>query len=420
MPAAARTRQRGAAALGLTLSIAAVLALGAGFAHRNALFEQRSAANQLRATRAFETAEAGLAWAQAMLDQGAAIGADCEPVSAGPGDTTFRDRYLAWDEASGRFAPREWAAPGGPQALAAACVATDTGYACHCPADGAPVLEAPDGSEVRPAFVVRFAAAARPGMIELAATGCEPWGAACQGAAANEANAVVRVTLALLPALASAPDAALTARGTIASDAALALVNTSGSGLAARAGGAIALPAAELTGLPGRSHEEALDANAAALAALDADAMFVRLLGVGRARWQRLPGVNRIACGADCGEAIAAAAARTPGGTMLWVSGDLELAGPATLGSAERPWLIVVEGRIRMHGGVQVHGVVVALADAWDTGGNADLVVNGAVVAFGDLGGAGTPLIVRDEAVIERLQRQAGNFVRVAGSWRDF
>ena len=56
MHAPART-QRGAAALGATLLLLVVLAIVVGFAGRNAIFEQRSATNQLRETRAFEAAD---------------------------------------------------------------------------------------------------------------------------------------------------------------------------------------------------------------------------------------------------------------------------------------------------------------------------------------------------------------------------
>ncbi|MBP6778821.1 MAG: fimbrial assembly protein, partial [Piscinibacter sp.] len=106
MPTRIRRHQRGAAALAVTVLLLFVMALAVGLAHRNLIFEQRSSANQLRSTRAFEAAEAGLAWAQTLLDRGGAIGADCSAADAVPGDTSFRDRYLAFDAASGTLVPR--------------------------------------------------------------------------------------------------------------------------------------------------------------------------------------------------------------------------------------------------------------------------------------------------------------------------
>ena len=415
--------QRGAAALGVTLMLLFVLAMVVGMAHRNLLFEQRSSANQLRSTRAFEAAEAGLEWAQALLNRGGAIGADCALASAVPGDKPFRERFLAWDAASGQFAPRTWAAPGGPTALQAACVATDEGWACSCPTDAVPDPAASEGSAVRPAFVVGFVAAPRAGMVEVAVTGCDHFGPACQGASAGEAGATLHATLALLPALASVPSAALTARGAIESDATLTLANQdeASAGFTARAGGAIALPAADLVTLPGRSGPDSLAALDPALAALDAEGLLTRLLGVDRARWLQLPGVRSVDCSADCAAALAAATAPAQGASsMLWVTGDLALEGPAAIGSAEKPLLIVVEGQLRLQGDVTIHGAIVTLAATWDTSGTTGAQVHGALVALGDVRGDGTPTLVRDPAVLARLHGEIGHFTRVAGSWRDF
>lgn len=414
------SRQRGAVALAVTALLLFVMALAVGLAHRNLIFEQRSSANQLRSTRAFEAAEAGLAWAQALLDRGSAIGADCTAASAVPGDTPFRERYLAFDASNARFTPRSMPAPSGA-ALQAACVATDDGWACDCPTGAAPLLDAPGGSAVRPAFFVRFEAAPRAGMVQLVARGCDDLGAACTGDAQfGAAGAELRTTLALLPALATLPNAALSARGAIDSSAALTLANEDGAGVTARAGGAIALPAARLITLPGHDAAASLSALDPALAGLDAERLLTRVLGVDRARWQRLPGVRSIDCSIDCAATLAAATAPDAGAVLLRITGDLLLDGPLTLGTPERPLLVVVEGQIRLRGGVTLHGVLVGLAAVWDTIGSADALVRGAVVALGDVRGSGTPTFVHDAAVLKRLQTGAGQFVRVAGSWRDF
>lgn len=425
MPTRIRRHQRGAAALAVTVLLLFVMALAVGLAHRNLIFEQRSSANQLRSTRAFEAAEAGLAWAQTLLDRGGAIGADCSAADAVPGDTSFRDRYLAFDAASGTLVPRSLPlAPGA--ALQAACVASDDdgGWACSCPADSAPALDAPEGSTVRPAFFVHFEPAPRAGMVQLVATGCDHLGPACDpaaGAAFGAAGAELRATLAVLPALATLPGAALSARGGIDVDAALTLANQEGAGITARAGGTIALPAAMLITVPGQDAAASLAALDPALAGLDAERLLTRLLGVDRTRWQRLPGVRTLDCSVDCAGMIAAATAPDAGVSMLWITGDLVLDGPLTLGSVERPLLLVVEGQVRLRGGVTLHGVLVSLAATWDTTGSADAEVRGAVVALGDVRGDGTPTIVRDAAVLARLHGGAvGHFVRVAGSWRDF
>ena len=54
-------RQRGVAALVVTLLLFAAMCLVAAYAHRGVLFEQRASANQYRAAQAFEAAEIGRA-----------------------------------------------------------------------------------------------------------------------------------------------------------------------------------------------------------------------------------------------------------------------------------------------------------------------------------------------------------------------
>src|SRR6266571_8446311 len=71
--------QRGGAALIVTLMLFLAMALAAFAVNRHLVFEQRSAANQARATQAFEAAEAGLEWAQAQLNSTQRIGTDCQP-----------------------------------------------------------------------------------------------------------------------------------------------------------------------------------------------------------------------------------------------------------------------------------------------------------------------------------------------------
>ena len=55
-----RRRQRGVAALVITVLLFFTMLLASVYLNRNLVFEQRSSANQYRATQAFEAAEAGL------------------------------------------------------------------------------------------------------------------------------------------------------------------------------------------------------------------------------------------------------------------------------------------------------------------------------------------------------------------------
>ncbi len=419
------SRQRGAAALAVTLLLLFVLSLVVGFASRNLVFEQRSSANQARSTQAFEAAEAGLAWAQAMLNSGDPIGADCAP-SAGPGAASFRERFLAYDAASQRFDPRSWDDHGSPVPLQAACVLTESGWSCSCPSVGHPTLAAPPATGAHPAFALRFVAAPRGGMVQVVATGCNHFAPAClpglSGAPTGAASARVQVLLGLLPALATLPVAALTAHGDIAADGVLTLVNTDPGtgGLTAQAAGSIAMPLASLGTLPGTPREASLAAHDDQLASADAERLLTRLLGLDRARWQQLPATRRLSCPVDCGADLALAIGPDAAHPMQWIAGDLQLDGPVTIGSAERPVLLVVEGQVRLSGGARVHGAIFSLGANWDTSGTSDAQIHGAFIALGGVGGNGTPTISYDAAALARLHGQVGSFTRVPGSWRDF
>lgn len=421
----ART-QRGAATLAITLMLLFTMMIVAGIANRNLVFEQRASANQARTTQAFEAAEAGLEWAQAMLASDALIGTDCAP-DATPGNESLRDRLLAYDADSGRFLPRTWSDAGHEVALQAACVRDEsegTGWSCSCPHDGHPALDLPSTIGSHPVFAIRFVAAAREGMVQLIATGCDRAAADClpgwAGDAPGVAVARVQVTLALLPALAAVPAAALTAQGDIVADGAITLSNTDplASGLTAHAGGSIVLTHAALQTRPGEPTELSLAEHDSALAGIAPERIPSRLFGVDAARFQQLPGMHTLECPEDCGALIADALAA--GHRRIRVASDLNLTGPALIGSTDRPVLLVVEGSLRLSDGVQVHGAVVQLNPQWDTRGTHDARIDGALFAAGNVVGDGTPTIEYDRAVLARLHHEAGIFVRVPGSWRDF
>ena len=58
--------QRGAATLIVVMLLFFIVSLVAAYAGRNLIFEQKTSANQYRATQAFEAADAGLEWALAV------------------------------------------------------------------------------------------------------------------------------------------------------------------------------------------------------------------------------------------------------------------------------------------------------------------------------------------------------------------
>ena len=148
-----RNHQRGGATLIVTVMLFLAMALAAFAVNRHLVFEQRSAANQARATQAFEAAEAGLEWGQAQLNSTQRIDATCQP-STDPSARTFRERMLSIDRGTGMVTVA---------ALRPSCVRTAGGWSCSCPIDGPATPSAPNSTEPAPAFALQFQAGARAG-----------------------------------------------------------------------------------------------------------------------------------------------------------------------------------------------------------------------------------------------------------------
>ncbi len=404
-------RQRGAAALVVTVLLLFAMALALALAHRDLLFEQRSAANGVRATQAFEAAEAGLEWATAQLNANPRIGADCAP-SADPAAASFRTHFLAIAPDSGDITPR----PG----RQAACSRSGGDWSCSCPASGPPSGPAPGGSAGTASFLLQFLPSAAG--VRVTATGCSGSAGACLPGATPraDARATVEVALGRIGGLRTPPAATLTTRGAVeAGSAALGLHNADPrTGLAVDAGGAVVAPQARVTVPAGASAATAIVAHDAALAALDGARLFAALFGVDAATWSRQPAVRRVDCRLDCRAELLAADAAGTDDALVHVDGDLALAAPLALGSAARPALIVVTGDVRLDGAVELTGLLHAAGTLHWSGG-AGGRMRGAVVAQAGYRGDAAPDLVYDPPVLDRLRHAAGSFVRVPGSWRD-
>lgn len=425
-PANGRRPLAGAASLAVLLMLLGASVLLAAWSQRLVLTELQGARNQLQRAQAFEAAEAGLAWAQARLNDDRPIDSACRPEPVGGSGESFRRRTLRPGEHPGEVQPVLGA---GGMPLQMLCARTGTGWACHCPRAEAPVpalgLPAPG---LAPSFLVALRSSARGNQIDITSTGCSHLAAPCRPGDGERADAVVRmrVTLARLPGVRTPPAAALTARGDIdAGPAALGLHNAdSGSGgLAAQAGGRIVGSALRVHAPPGAAAATALLGGDEDLATLPLDPFFIRHFGSPKADWALQPGVERLDCPpAACTDALRAAIDQPGDGVRrVSVRGDLRLDGPLQLGTPARPLLLVVDGSIELRGPVELVGLVHASRLRWDEAapGSGALLRGALLLEEGYTGNAAADLVY-DPAVMRRLQHEAGTWLRVPGSWRDF
>lgn len=417
-------RQRGVAALFVTVMLCLAMVLAIAVAHRNVVVEEQRSANEARAAIAFEAAEAGLEWALARVNDPSRMGPNCLP-SADATARSFRDRLIRIDVPSGEFTPRTWNDAGTPARLQAACVRGADGWVCSCPAGGRPALPAPLGTALAPAFVVELAAASRPDVVRVVATGCTRTGAggACAASTdvANEATARLEVAWALVPALRAVPAAALTVQGDVDIGAAsLGVHNTDAAsgGLAVHAGGRIAASALRV-GVPrGSPLGTSLAADDAGLRALPGDRFFARTFGMGLVAWAAQPAARRVVCANDCRRALEAVI--DAGARLLVIDGDAMITGPAAFGSADDPVALVAAGALRISGDVAIHGVVYAASFEWNDVAPGGGSIDGAAIVGGTYRGNGAVDVRRDAAALARLAAANGSFVRINGSWKDF
>jgi hypothetical protein len=415
--------QRGAAALVVTMGLFFAMVLVAAYVNRNLVFEQRIAANQYRSTQAFEAAEAGVEWAITQLDRNRRVGLDCLPTEASSA-LSFRSRFLRFNRLDGSFTPQARVDGPSSAALSPACVRSTAGWSCSCPPHDAAAAHPAERDDASVAFTLQFLPTRKPGTVRISSTGCTRSTGDCLADAkssAGDANAKVDVAIGLLAGLRTPPVAALTTRAAFDADSAdLSVSNTDpATSVAIHAGARISAGHAHVTTAAGASASGALIADDDSLAAMSTDRFFASHFGLDKIAWKRQPEVTIVECSADCDEALTTAAASAADSALIWIEGDLALRGPLTLGSKQRPVVIVASGAIRLDGAVAITGVIYGAAIRWNNTGAAGFV-RGAALSESTYQGTGSPRFDYDAAVLAALASHSGSFARVSGSWRDF
>lgn len=410
-----------------TLALLLILLLGAAlmllYANRALLFEQRSAANQARATQAFEAAEAGREWLIAQLNQRGESDLACVPVpQAGAAATnqSFRARYMTIDPVSGRIDPVAAAEPG-------CALDRASGWRCACP-DGAAAQLNPAASGDSPAFGVRLSAGPRTGLLLASITGCSQVGRGCGGTTRPDATTSVQLMLAALPVLAHPPAATLTSAAGLNLQSGVQVANpdAESGGTTLDSGGTLQLAAdVKLLGPPGSPGGSAstieLDPRLrdAGGAPLPDAAQFGGVFALGRTLYRELPNLQRLDCRAGCG-ASSVDAALANGARLLWIDGDLQVTGAPSWGESQSPLLLIVDGSASFSGPLQLTGLVHARQLSWSNSAATAGTLRGALVATGAMLLGGPLQLQHDAEVLTRLQHAEAALLPVPGSWRDF
>jgi hypothetical protein len=444
-------RQRGFS----TIVVALTLLLGgtilAFFANRGFIFEQKTSANQYRAAKAFELAEAGVDWAIGRLNDGLAVSTasatTCDAVTGSAG-ATFRSRYAA-PQPPNAANPEPWfdvpvTNVGGVRPPMPACrfdpnSTVNGGWTCFCPtaySNSALALGSPEQGR----FGVRtYPVPGDRSVVEIVSRGCtnlvvdsdhcDPDQTA--PSPTGDATALVRVLVKLRPYVTSGPAAALTTGSATTTSGNLRVINffTPSNGITIHAGTTVELGSGgtgtdvyTLPGTPSRASVLDNDPTLADTTMLSDDQFFARFFSESLDSY-RARVVNISNCGGNCASRVLAEIDRIAEPVQLYVDGNMQFTG-GTIGSADRPVTLVYNGTLDMQGSVTGHGLFYAATPAATTvanpgGGTAQIY--GAFVSRGSFQkeGSGTFNIIYAPS-LWASGRPNGLLLRVPGSWRDF
>ncbi|HWR88074.1 MAG TPA: pilus assembly PilX N-terminal domain-containing protein, partial [Acidiferrobacterales bacterium] len=424
--------QRGASALIVTMLLLFTSSIVIFYLNRGLIFEQKTSANQVRSTTAFEVAEAGLEWATGMLNRPYDITTDCSPL--GTTNVSFRSKYIQLG-GSGSVSPTSDTFPG--------CKIDGTSLTCSCPnlALGGNEAVASLGTTVLPSFTVAFEEVSDAQAVRVTATGCTAQAGACKPlttTAATTGNsdawAQVSAILKLRPLLRAAPQAALTCGTSCNPSTSYNIINTdlASNGYLVNAGTTITTGngnSITLQTIPGQPVQNALVANDASLLAISSSdptcsnsAMFKTYFGVTMLEYAASPQVMSISCSDTSGCGSALNAALTAGWKNFYFPIGLKLSGNNTFGApgAGNGVNLVSPGDIDINGTSTIYGLLFSNSATFQDLGTGNSTINGAIVTCAGQSSTGNGTITYDANALGGNGLKPGVMVRVPGSWRDF
>lgn len=428
--------ERGFGALAVMLLLLFGASIVVFYLNRGLVFEQKTSANQVRSTTAFEVAEAGLEWATGMLNSPNEITTACALTATST--SSFRAKYLQVGGAT-TVTPASTTYPG--------CKINGTTLSCSCPdlpSAGNEAFASPADTSSRPSFTVAFEATGDPQAVRVTSTGCTAQTAMCRPNTAispsgattgnSDAWAQVSVILKLRPLLRAGPTAALTCGTSCAVGGAYTISNTdvASNGYLVNAGTTITssnYAESHYETIPGQPRENALVADDQSLAAIagtdptcNNSAVFSTFFGVTMAEYAASPQVRSITCSNASGCRSALTDAYNAGWRNFYFPTGLTLTGNDAIGAsgAGNSVTIVTPGDFDITGTFDLYGVVYSnSANVNDLGtGSADVV--GAIITCRGYNNNGSGILRYDSSGFSGNTLRPGVMVRVPGSWRDF
>jgi hypothetical protein len=407
------------------------------YLNRSLIFEQKTSANQMRSTSAFEMAEAGIEWATGMLNNGTYIRAsDCAPLPSS--HVSFRQKYVQTSfyaaTPSSNFLPATNALPG--------CQVAGTTLSCQCPDVPTSGTASASFAGSAPGFKVEFAAVPDPTgpagatdtmSVQVTSTGCATFSGTCSDTVTTATDARAKVSVILKVRRNPFPPSPLTAGGNVTFSGSIDVTNTSPStnGILINAGTSIDTGHAGnvLTTIPGQPWQNAIIPNDPSLSSLSGtgsdcsnSTMFQAYFGESIPQYRERAIEISCSSASDCGTKLSAAYASNSNHAYYFPDG-LALNSSFTLpqlGSQSDAVSLVTPGSIDISGNIDIYGLVFSNNATYNSAGFGNANIHGAVVACRDYEANGSGLLTYDPKALDSLSKNTGVLARVPGSWRDF
>lgn len=417
--------QHGAATLVVVVILFFVMALVAAYANRNLIVEQRVAVNYQEATLANEVAIKGADTLLNLLNA-PNVTEQCQVASGGA--NTLRERLLSFDDA-GKVVPyvADNRLGDGATDVVICDQPTDGAWSCQCPLNLKPVGIAEASNRSSSARLRISATLPGAGHLELTSLGCAQGSRNCNenlssrdGSVGFFAQMKRKVRLVLVSALKMPPTSALVATGRVDLGTGMAAANDHASaGGVAIQHGLVANGVLDHVRGPGGSGKDFAMLLNPALNTLDAASFFQRTFGMSLADYRSQAALEQLQCSGDCAQTVRERV--QAGAQLLWHEGSLSLSSDASLGTVNRPIVLIVNGKLSIQGPLRIHGLVFSAGDAeWLAGSTGASWLNGALLVAGDWSSSSGVQLRHDPIVLNRLKVAAGTFVRApGGAWSE-
>lgn len=359
------SKMRGAATLALTLLILSSITMMGIYSAKSAITEQKASNNEFQAKLAFEAAEAGVEFGGVYLDANkAAILTDAD--SNGAIDSYSNSSTSSVAQTNG------------------------TSYSITY------------SNPVASAFNI----------IQVNAIGRNPDGSVARNISQVYAN---------VPFLDSKPAAGVIAKGAVSFGGNMTITNTV-NGNTILSGGAVSLTGSASTNTgSGGSDKHGLGAdvsqNDAALAALSDEQFFQKFFAQDMATTKSKADSLYQASG----NVNYSSQLNGKEGELIWIehsSGEARINSNTTIGSPEKPVILIIDADLKMNGGLTIYGTVYVTRNFINSGGG-NLEVYGGLMVNGDLQSTGTPNVIYDESVLNKIQETIGKYTKLPGTWID-